>query len=110
MSNLESLVSQYQEVRKVEGKHRAGAPHAWKSSVIRNYKKLLWTSEGGNIDALRNMLQMHVESINVMVQALQRYAAAGTASLGAHNALDGPLIGMQPVISQAREYSQSYGE
>ena len=46
--------------------------------MIRNYKKLLWTTEGGNIQALRNMLQLHVGSINTMVTALQRYAAAGT--------------------------------
>ena len=45
-----------------------------------DYKKILWTSEGGNIQALRNMLQMHVGSISITVKALQRYPAAALIS------------------------------
>ena len=57
---------------KIDGIYRTAAPRVWKGSFIRNYKKLLWTSEGGNIQALRSMLQMHVGSVNVMVEAVQR--------------------------------------
>ena len=89
MQNLESLVNQYQEIRKIEGTYRVSTPRVWKASVVRNYKKLLWTSEGGNIQALRSMLQLHVGSTNVMVQAIQRYAAARDTRLALEIDLDG---------------------
>ena len=66
-------MNKYQEVRKTERSHGVAAPPVWKGSVVRNYKKLLWTSEGGNIQTLRDMLQMHVGSINIMIHALHRY-------------------------------------
>ena len=71
--NLDSLVKQYQEVRKRDTSPGATAPRVWKGSVIRTYKTLLWTSEGGNIQALRSMLQVHKGSISIMVEAIQRY-------------------------------------
>jgi len=73
LRNLESLVNKYQEVRKTERSHGVAAPRVWRGSVVRNYKKLSWTSEGGNVQTLRDMLQMHVGSINIMINALNRY-------------------------------------
>ncbi|KAL9129707.1 MAG: hypothetical protein Q9217_001910 [Psora testacea] len=70
LENLESLVNQYQDVIKPEGE-RGNIQRKWTSSFIRNYKKMWWTSEGGNIQDLRNMLQMHVQSITLTMQALQ---------------------------------------
>ncbi|KAL9100582.1 MAG: hypothetical protein Q9163_004056 [Psora crenata] len=70
LENLDSFVNQYQEVIKPEGE-RGSVQRKWTSSFLRNYKKMWWTLEGGNIQDLRNMLQMHVQSISVTMQALQ---------------------------------------
>lgn len=72
LENLSALVDQYQEVRRPDGSGSIAVQRVWKSIFIRNYKKIWWTSEGGNIQALRNMLQMHVSSITLTMQALQR--------------------------------------
>ncbi|KAL8791601.1 MAG: hypothetical protein Q9195_005806 [Heterodermia aff. obscurata] len=97
---LEVLVNQYQELQKREGNYPVTTHRVWRTSVIRNYKKLLWTSEGGNIQSLRNMLQLHVGSINTMVTALQSQSLArleGTIQPmasqidGIHNAVVGNI-------------------
>ena len=72
LENLNALVDQYQEIRKPEGNASLAVQRVWKPIFIRNYQKIWWTSEGGGIDALRNMLEMHVNSINLTLQALQR--------------------------------------
>lgn len=73
LENLNALVDQYQEIRKPEGNASLAVQRVWKPIFIRNYKKIWWTSEGGGIDALRSMLEMHVNSINLTLQALQRW-------------------------------------
>ena len=71
LQNLDSFVDQYQDLRRPE--EGAVAARSWKPILLRNYKKIWWTTEGGNIQALRDMLQMHVNSISLTVQALQRW-------------------------------------
>ncbi|KAL1641610.1 hypothetical protein SLS58_005885 [Diplodia intermedia] len=71
LRDLESLVEQYQVIRK----HRTGGgfsiERSWSDLVLSAYKKMLWTAEGGNIQALRNMLHMHTSTITLTMQALQ---------------------------------------
>jgi hypothetical protein len=74
LSNLDSFVTQYQEIKRSDGDGDGpvATQKSWKKILIRNYKTIWWTAEGGNIDNLRNMLNMHVNSISIMMQALQR--------------------------------------
>jgi hypothetical protein len=74
LSNLDSFVLQYQEIKKSDGGRdgMVATQKSWKKILVRNYKTIWWTSEGGNIEALRSMLNMHVNSISIMMQALQR--------------------------------------
>ena len=72
LENLNALIDQYQEIRKPEGTASLAVQRAWKPIFIRNYKKIWWTAEGGNIHALKNMLEMHVNSIDLTLKALQR--------------------------------------
>ena len=44
------------------------------------YESSKWTTEGGDIGDLRNMLQLHSDSINLTMQALQSRSAARIAS------------------------------
>ena len=75
LSNLEAFVKQYQEVRKSD---EAGGitQRSWKTVLIKNYKTIIWTTEGGNIQSLRNMLALHTQSLSLAMQALQTYASS----------------------------------
>ena len=75
LSSLEAFVNQYQEVRRPD---EAGGAirRSWKSVLLKNYKTLMWTTEGGNIQSLRNMLALHTQSLSLAMQALQTYARA----------------------------------
>ena len=72
LENLNSFVGQYQEIKKPDGESHITTQRSWKRLLIRNYKTIGWTGEGGTIQALRNMLHMHVNSISVTVLSLQR--------------------------------------
>lgn len=72
LENLNSFVSQYQEIKKPDGPGGMTTQRSWKRLLVRNYKTICWTGEGGNIQALRSMLHMHVNSISLTMQALHR--------------------------------------
>lgn len=74
LKDLESLVEQYQVIRKHRTSGGFSIERSWSDLVLSAYKKMLWTAEGGNIQALRNMLHMHTSTINLTMQALQRLA------------------------------------
>ncbi|KAI9818418.1 MAG: hypothetical protein M1827_000477 [Pycnora praestabilis] len=71
LQDLESFVNQYQDIKKTEGQGAKMTERAWKQLLVKNYKKIKWTTEDGDIQALRNMLHMHVASISLTMQALQ---------------------------------------
>lgn len=73
LESLASFVARYQEIRKPsEEESGLTQRRSWKRILTKNYKTISWTGEGGNIQSLRNMLQMHVSSISLTMQALQR--------------------------------------
>lgn len=75
LDSLDSFVDAYQELRKPDESGGLPAQRSWKQVLVKNYKKIWWTTEEGDIQALRNMLQVHVNSISLTMQALQRYGA-----------------------------------
>ena len=74
LENLDAFVNQYQEIRRHDGVGGVVTEKRWKHLLIKNYKKIMWTTEGGGIQSLRDMLAMHTESVSLTVQALQKYA------------------------------------
>jgi hypothetical protein len=73
LTNLEAFISQYQEIRRPTDATGFGTRRAWKQILVRNYKSIMWTTDGGGIQSLRNMLAMHTQSITMATRALQRY-------------------------------------
>ncbi|QIW99389.1 hypothetical protein AMS68_004907 [Peltaster fructicola] len=71
LSDLESFVERYRVIKKKETKGGFVVERAWSEVVIANYKTLKWTTEGGDITELRNMLHMHTTTIDLTMQALQ---------------------------------------
>ena len=72
LDDLDSFVNQYQEIKKADEADGLATQRTWRSVLIRNYKKIMWTTEGGGITSLRNMLAMHTSTISLTTQALQR--------------------------------------
>jgi hypothetical protein len=70
LSDLESFVARYRIIKLQTGER------AWSELVLTNYKTLKWTTEGGDITALRDMLNMHTSTINLTMQALQSRSLA----------------------------------
>jgi hypothetical protein len=70
LSDLESFVARYIIIKPQTGER------AWSDLVLTNYKTLKWTTEGGDITALRDMLNMHTSTINLTMQALQSRSLA----------------------------------
>ncbi|KAI9762661.1 MAG: hypothetical protein M4579_000279 [Chaenotheca gracillima] len=74
LQDLSSFVVRYQELKPVSGgdNSRGGnVQRSWKGILVRNFKTIWWTTEGGNIQSLRNMLNMHCNSISLTMQALE---------------------------------------
>ncbi|KAL1619909.1 hypothetical protein SLS56_009926 [Neofusicoccum ribis] len=76
LKDLESLVEQYQVIRKHRTSGGFSIERSWSDLVLSSYKKMLWTTEGGNIQELRNMLHMHTSTISLTMSALQSKSLA----------------------------------
>ncbi|KAI9694238.1 MAG: hypothetical protein M1820_009096 [Bogoriella megaspora] len=76
LQDLESLVEQYQVIRRTETSRGYTVDRSWSELVLTNFGKMMWTTEGGNIQALKTMLHMHTSTISITVQALQENSLA----------------------------------
>ena len=76
LGDLESFIERYQVIRKRETTSGFVVERSWSEVVMANYKTFKWTTEGGDITDLRNMLQMHTNTINLTMQALQSRSLA----------------------------------
>ncbi|KAK1810126.1 hypothetical protein LTR12_015522 [Friedmanniomyces endolithicus] len=76
LSDLESFVERYQVIKKKATRGGVVVERSWNKVVVANYRTFKWTTEGGSIIELRNMLQMHSNSINLVMQALQSRSLA----------------------------------
>lgn len=76
LSDLESFVERYQVIKKKETTGGFVVERTWSEVVIANYKTFKWTTEGGDIAELRDILNVHTNSINLTMQALQSKSLA----------------------------------
>lgn len=71
VDDLDSLIDEYQVIKKHRTVGGFAIERAWSDLVLAEYKTIPWTTEGGDLDNLRDLLQVHKNSITVLVQALQ---------------------------------------
>jgi len=71
--DLESLVDQYQVVKKTRTQAGFTIERSWSDLVLTQYQTMMWTTDGGSLQTLRHLLQMHTTTINLVMQAVQRY-------------------------------------
>jgi hypothetical protein len=75
VNDLDSLMDQYQVIKKHRTVGGFAIERAWSDLVLAEYKTMVWTTEGGDLHELRELLQMHTSSMTVLMQALQRLVA-----------------------------------
>ncbi|KAF2181890.1 hypothetical protein K469DRAFT_671176 [Zopfia rhizophila CBS 207.26] len=71
VNDLDSLIDQYQVIKKQRTPGGFAIDRSWSDLVLHSYKTMMWTTEGGNIQNLRNILQVHTSTITLVMQALQ---------------------------------------
>ncbi|KAJ4302745.1 hypothetical protein N0V90_001635 [Kalmusia sp. IMI 367209] len=69
--DLESLLDQYQVVKKIQTSGGFAIERSWSDLVLTQYKTMMWTTDGGNLQNLRYLLQMHANTTTLTRQALQ---------------------------------------
>ena len=73
VNDLESLLDQYQVVKKTRNSGGFAVERSWSDMVLAQYKTMMWTTDGGNLQNLRYLLHMHASTITLTTRALQRY-------------------------------------
>ncbi|EFQ87533.1 hypothetical protein PTT_16976 [Pyrenophora teres f. teres 0-1] len=72
VDDLDSLVDQYQVIKKHRTVGGFAIERSWTDLVLSEYRTMIWTTEGGDLQDLRDMLKMHINSTTDLMQALQR--------------------------------------
>jgi len=72
VQDLDSLMDQYQIVKKTRTQGGFVVERSWSDLVVTQYQTMIWTTEGGDIQHLRFLLKMHTSSVSLIKQALQR--------------------------------------
>ncbi|KAF1837830.1 hypothetical protein BDW02DRAFT_636866 [Decorospora gaudefroyi] len=80
VNDLDSLIDQYQVIKKHRTVGGFAIERSWSDLVLAEYKTMMWTTEGGNLGNLRDLLQMHTSSMTVLTQALQRLVTPNSVS------------------------------
>jgi hypothetical protein len=72
LDDLESLVDQHQVTRKHRTVGGFAIERSWSDMVLSEYAKMAWTTDGGDLHCLKDLLEMHTSSVALLLQALQR--------------------------------------
>lgn len=70
--DLDSLVDRYQVIRKHRTVGGFAIERSWSDLILAQSDTIIWTTEGGNLHDLSNLLQMHTRSIRLLTEAVQR--------------------------------------
>jgi hypothetical protein len=70
--HLETLVNKYMEIDPNSKTSAETTLRSWQQEVRKNWKKIKWTTEGGDLDKLRNNLAVHVSGLTLALSAMHR--------------------------------------
>ncbi|KAF2028478.1 hypothetical protein EK21DRAFT_101798 [Setomelanomma holmii] len=76
VDDLDTLIEQYQAIKKHRTVGGFAIERTWSDLVSKEYKTMIWTSEGGNLQCLRESLRAHSISITILLQTLRSEPAA----------------------------------
>ncbi len=72
LKHLEELVDKYMEIDPKATNTSPPGLRCWRQDVKRNWKKIRWTAEGGDLDKLRSNLAVHINGMNLALSAMHR--------------------------------------
>jgi hypothetical protein len=79
LGHLQSLVEKYMVIdSKNENINRE--KKRWKDDFVKNWKKIWWTKEGGDISKLKVTLTAHINGLNLAVNTINKYASSSFSS------------------------------
>jgi hypothetical protein len=73
LSHLETLVNKYLEMDPDTPTPTQTTFKRWRQDIRKNWKKIKWTTEGGDLDKLRNNLLVHVNGLTLALSAMHRF-------------------------------------
>lgn len=73
VEDLDSLMDQYQIVKKTRTPGGFAVQRSWSDLVIMQHQTMMWTTDGGSIQQLRLLLKTHSSSVSLIGKALQRW-------------------------------------
>jgi len=66
LKHLEKTVDSYSVVTAAKDPEKSRLQR-WRTELVRNYKKIAWTTENGDLAALRNQLMVHTNSLDLVL-------------------------------------------
>lgn len=72
IDDLDSLVDRYQVIKKHRTVGGFAIERSWSDLVLAQHDTVMWTTQGGTLHDLGNLLQMHVKSVNLLAEAIER--------------------------------------
>ncbi|KAF2012612.1 hypothetical protein BU24DRAFT_352440 [Aaosphaeria arxii CBS 175.79] len=69
--DLDTLIDRYQITKRNRKDGGFAIERTWTDTVLTSYKSISWTSEGGDIQDLRHLLQLHASVVLLTRQAIQ---------------------------------------
>jgi hypothetical protein len=75
IKGLDSLVDRNQVIKKHRTVGGFAIERSWSDLVLAEYATMKWTTEGGDLHGLMDLLQMHASSIKLLTQAIKRQAS-----------------------------------
>lgn len=70
LHHLELIVDKYTELKRDAKKPEPVGGKRWREELKQNWKKLRWTTEGGDVDKLRGNLNVHINGLNLAISAI----------------------------------------
>jgi hypothetical protein len=71
--HLESVVTKYSVLDAQIVETRKSRMRRWNDELFKNWKKVIWTTKGGDIGILKVTLTAHINGLNLVVSILNRY-------------------------------------
>jgi hypothetical protein len=74
LAHLELVVTKYGALRKEgEGKPDVSRFRRWNTTLNTGWKSIVWTTEGGDLAALRSNLTVHMNSLDLLLGVMVKY-------------------------------------
>ena len=73
LEDLDTFIDSYQDSYEVEQPGGIKTTQcSWRPFLLKHYNNIIWTSQGGNIQSLRSLLAMHIQSIALAMEAVRK--------------------------------------